>query len=502
MKNFYHIVGSWFAGAVIVPLYYYIDNCTLFRMQNLFYFIILFSFIHFSLYFLLKLIFKDAALTSFFLYSFWGTFYLFYPITKFIKHNTTFLDFLIPYKYAILLSSFLFICLILITLFKTNKNKKISKKFLQVIDPFIFILFFLLLLQMGINIIFNNGNQGKKLPLIHDYNTIYPNIYHILLDAHPNAKATKIIGGDLIPFYQKLEKLGFITYPESKSNYPCTDCSVPSMLMLDYIPGDETAYTYQEKCNLKLKEQVFSRLSKNYSISINTSDNIVNVYYPSKFIYQHKGFHLKNEFFDFTYIIIQNTPLQQIFKLCFQKTFIDNRKQMLHNMFSSLQKASLQCSSVNHVFYYHIVCPHAPYIYDNNIQYTLASLTVDNPSCLLNLQTHKSMLANIYGIDNEVLITVQEILNQYKDKPIQPIIILHSDHSILYAGIDLKNSLITKDTVYGNLLAVYMPDEWKKDAKDLTFINLYRFIFNHLFGSHFPYLENEQIYKGEPCQLQ
>lgn len=72
-----------------------------------------------------------------------------------------------------------------------------------------------------------------------------------------------------------------------------------------------------------------------------------------------------------------------------------------------------------------------------------------------------------------------------------------------YNAVDVKeyNPLVTKDSVYGNLLAIYIPDEWKKDAKKLTFINLYRFIFNHLFGDHYSYLEDKQIYHGELSKL-
>ena len=83
-------------------------------------------------------------------------------------------------------------------------------------------------------------------------------------------------------------------------------------------------------------------------------------------------------------------------------------------------------------------------------------------------------------------------MNQYKTESIKPIIILHSDHSILYNGRNLKSPFITPDTVYGNLLALYIPDEWKQDAKDLKFINLYRWIFNHLFGDNFQYFNKNQ----------
>ncbi|MCQ2956259.1 MAG: hypothetical protein MJ218_03725 [Opitutales bacterium] len=44
----------------------------------------------------------------------------------------------------------------------------------------------------------------------------------------------------------------------------------------------------------------------------------------------------------------------------------------------------------------------------------------------------------------------------------------------------------------------YIPDTWKSDAKDLKFINLYRFILNHLFNEHRPYIEqNRQILGGK-----
>ena len=66
-----------------------------------------------------------------------------------------------------------------------------------------------------------------------DINRARPNIYHILLDAHPNQKGFERIGGDLTPFYRKLEEFGFITYPESKSVFFGTDRSVPAMWFMD-----------------------------------------------------------------------------------------------------------------------------------------------------------------------------------------------------------------------------------------------------------------------------
>ena len=91
-----------------------------------------------------------------------------------------------------------------------------------------------------------------------------------------------------------------------------------------------------------------------------------------------------------------------------------------------------------------------------------------------------------------MLKTIKAILKEYESETQKPIIVLCSDHSILNrvdaSGFFDRSPYVTEKTVYGNLFAIYMPDEWKKDAKDLKFINLYRFIFNHLFGTNYEYL--------------
>ena len=40
----------------------------------------------------------------------------------------------------------------------------------------------------------------------------------------------------------------------------------------------------------------------------------------------------------------------------------------------------------------------------------------------------------------------------------------------------------------GNLFALYVPESWRENAKDLTFNNLYRFISNQLFNTNYEYL--------------
>ena len=136
--------------------------------------------------------------------------------------------------------------------------------------------------------------------------------------------------------------------------------------------------------------------------------------------------------------------------------------------------------------YAHILCPHPPFVFSDNASGTYG-LTVQDRTTNADAKLISQIRANIAGIDAMVL----PILKQLTQQPNPPIIILHSDHGF-------KNVLDNVDSIFGNLLALYIPDTWKSDAKDLKFINLYRFILNHLFNEHRSYIEqNRQIIRGK-----
>jgi len=169
----------------------------------------------------------------------------------------------------------------------------------------------------------------------------------------------------------------------------------------------------------------------------------------------------------------------------------------IEGVFKSLEQCKDTYGPNNNVFYAHILSPHEPCVFSKEAtnRSFKGFLTKFDTSHLLSKETHQAYCENVYSIDALVLKCVEKISQQYKAETIKPIIVLHSDHSILYNGRnDLSNPFITTDTVHGNLLALYCPKEWKSDAEGLTFINLYRWIFNHLFAENYPYFkENRQI---------
>ena len=190
-----------------------------------------------------------------------------------------------------------------------------------------------------------------------------------------------------------------------------------------------------------------------------------------------------------------STPVKHSFEKIFSKKFQQIVQNNIKNVFVKLESGKTLYGRTMNVFYSHVLCPHEPVVFGENAKNLAFQGFVMkyDASYMLTPETHKAFCKNVYGVDDLVLESIKGILKQYEGEATKPIIVLHSDHSILYCARDIESPFITPDTVYGNLLALYVPDEWKQDAKGLKFINLYRWIFNHLFGDNFEYFKgNEQ----------
>ena len=187
--------------------------------------------------------------------------------------------------------------------------------------------------------------------------------------------------------------------------------------------------------------------------------------------------------------ILFHTPLYNVFVnlLNFYHT------NDLNDMLLSLEKETALFGTAGNVFYYHTLPFHAAR--EPGDQSALIgiweNMKIDRA---ITMEALRRGIKAVYDADALVLECIRRILSQYDKVKTKPIIVLHSDHSILYGFANVQDPRVTTDTVYGNLLALYVPEEWKSDAKDLTFINLYRWIFNHLFGENYPYFkENKQM---------
>ena len=294
---------------------------------------------------------------------------------------------------------------------------------------------------------------------------IYPNIYHILLDAHPNQKAFSRLGGDARPFYNELEQLGFICYPESESVYGNTEDSVKAMWCMDA----------EVHARFRMEDAVaFKKLTEVYNCRLMVPWLVRSLYARRYVVSSCSG-----GVYEFLFALFGNRFCSLVNSYYLRMRIIEAGRRIVESVFENMKGYKGIYGSLGNFFYGHILSPHPPLLYGDNVfQVPVVGLLVGVES--VPIEYASQICQNCYGIERITLEAVKTILDQYSNDPVKPIIILHSDHG--------HRVLTDEDSRYGNLFAIYMPDEWKKDAKDLKFINLYRFIFNHLFGTNYEYL--------------
>lgn len=488
-------LGAYLCGACVMPLYYFWQNYPHFSVVNI-------SIVIASLLLgcwlvskLVHLFIKDEDSAIFWLFAIYGTFWLGWSVASFLlsllAHCPILYDWLSQHRWALLTAALLVggmaLCLFL------KKAKKYVATINQACAVFCCLSVGWMLFRTAFEAVVLHRNQ-EELRRTHPKSNL-PNIYHILLDAHPNQKAMELLGGDLRPFYKELEKLGFITFPESMSNYSGTTSSVSSMFDMDYLTGKWAkkwmdGYAFAETIRTR---KVFQKLEPLYSF------RVLNAQYTD---FMYKSFLANMVKSDYSFFkICALVFYKAIFQL--NPRFRHNRfvtqmdRQEILDLLSRMPTLKQQFGSSGNFFHHHILCPHLPFVF-GSMEDILFCEKFDWEHQTANPETCRMFKPQTEGIDQAILPVLKTILAQYQNEPIQPIIILHSDHGyigrVAYMRPFAKTKYFCNDNIYGNLLALYIPDSWKKDAQNLTFINLYRFVLNHLLGEHYPYIkENKQV---------
>ena len=489
-KRYFEFIGSALLCCFVMPMYFFVSNYPQFGLVDTLLITAIFLGIFTCIAIPLGFIFRNVSKVLFLMYGVGIIFWFSHPLAvslrefcpKFIVNN--------GFRWSLL------ICCCLITVICLSFIARYFQSL--VINANKFLTIFTLLVSTILSIegcwkIFSNSKSIASTDSTHDVlnKKQYPNVYHILLDAHPNQKAMEIIGGDLRPFYRELERLGFVTFPESRSSYPNTYSSVASMLDMDYLPEYVSASLLDDK---RHNGKVFKKFKHHgYRILLGTDNRMVRTLYGET----DGDITCNSSLLVQLYSLLFATPVKHIYESLFSGAFRSACTNAIEGVFESLEQCKDTYGSTGNVFYAHILSPHEPCIFSKKAENRSFNgfLVKFDTSHLSSKETHQAYCENTYGIDALVLKCIETIVRQYEAETIKPIIVLHSDHSILYNGRnDLSNPFITTDTVYGNLLALYVPEEWKRDAKNLTFINLYRWIFNHLFGESYPYFkENKQV---------
>jgi hypothetical protein len=332
----------------------------------------------------------------------------------------------------------------------------------------------------------------------------HPNIYHIVLDAYTSAESLREgYRYDNSEFYRELERLGFVCVQNSYSNYPSTEWSMTSILNMDYVDSSRSWSLFMPQMGLNkvwdcLEQRQYKLWLLDQSTLYHRRDLTVNI-----------G---DSNFIKTLLCVTALTPVKHMLEGVLLEQFHCNHIDNIDNIFSWLT-SSISRGANNNCFHAHILSPHEPLVFDEygNLsgERTFKGFLAQK---LLNMfptpeeqeDFERRYVNQVRAISRRTLDAVQKILAQYpKDR--QPVIIIHGDHGKSSAvpvfsewekAIESRTFTAEQRAAFGNLLALYVPEHMREEARHLSLVNVYRFLFNHLFGEKLPYLEAMSYYPG------
>jgi hypothetical protein len=303
-------------------------------------------------------------------------------------------------------------------------------------------------------------------------------IYILLLDEYRRSDwLNDSIGYDNSAFIQNLEDLGFYVPSCSMSNYSYTQLSMTSELNMVYVDElfDPLSDIYTSDL-LKHSEVRRTVEALGYEtvffqnfypwVDINDGDHYfkpedVSTFDPFELLY------LKTTILVMPYDLLE----QQIAELRWSQEHEDTTRfaTLIQSIFDYLQQPHDYTAPV--FVYAHILSPHSPDVFnaDGTINYDWT------------LNQSESLLSTYQYLDNEVIVTIEAIL---ENSEIEPIIIIQSDHG---AGEGAYKNL--------TLNAFYFPDGGDEYLyPTITPVNFFRIVFDYYYEMDFDLLEDKSYY--------
>ena len=322
-----------------------------------------------------------------------------------------------------------------------------------------------------------------------------PNIYYLVLDGHIGFETMERFGYDSSDLKNNLHERGFFIAEQSKSNYPWTVQAMPSTLNFKYMEfatsGDNLIENIVIPLNYMMdNNHVFNFLKTCGYTTIHCSTYVGNkttwIDSADKVLIHHPWY-----FSDISLELLGNTPFYLLLKplIAKQDERIFNLKQLLHKRrieksFDEIQNAVNFESPF--ILYAHIICPHAPFIYNENGQTPEPGdefSGIDVESYPEKTQDYlRKYFAQMTHLDNKIMNIIDHIKTHSKEPPI---IIVQGDHGIRQLLVESQKDNQTKISpgtfpeVYSILNAYHLPGfDYSQLPDSITPVNTFPIIFN------------------------
>jgi hypothetical protein len=296
-----------------------------------------------------------------------------------------------------------------------------------------------------------------------------PDVYFILLDEYaPGAVMKDLYQWDNSDFEIALEKRGFVISRESRTRYCSTESCLASILNMRYLTAGENPYSLIQESRvaslfkeLGYKIYIFPLVEK---ASFRNADGV--------FTYRDPWYN------PFNFAFAESSLLRTVYDWILQSE--DSGRYFRESIRFIFDKLPVLAHQKGPKFVYcHIMCPHAPFVFDSN------GGPVE-PRNFFNLKDRRHYLNQYRFVNQRVLETVDSLRRNLPD----PVIIIQSDHGQRGRALQGYQMPVGKSW-QRTFSSFHLPD-----APATVLIpaispgDTFRIVFNTYFGAEFPLLSD------------
>lgn len=362
-----------------------------------------------------------------------------------------------------------------------------------------------------------NSNDQQTEKATFDPAESYPDIYLIILDEYASLDTiNEEWGYDNNHFKDFLKSKGFFVATKSEHRYSQTMWNMPTLLNLNYITGpiDKEIFLNfiynRDKVKAHEKYDMLSKYSESDHIDMMNNNRLVSFLKQRGYkiivlegISQHyKSFNLHGSDIEFSYQDVEESNSQSFRGSAFvielvRKTVLlpfyydetaFNRSYVATKYVFDYLRRDLQTVAGPKFIYAHIMCPHAPYVFDrdgNFVMHDDLNKKKKDGYILQNEAVNNAYLEQYIYVTKEI----KSLVNSYfkKGKPSNKIFIILNDHGPRPHELYLKDKM----QPFKAFNAVYFPDgEYAKLYENIAPVSTLWVVLNKYFGKNFEMLED------------
>jgi hypothetical protein len=326
-----------------------------------------------------------------------------------------------------------------------------------------------------------------------------PDIYHIVLDAYPREDVLRTAyGHDNRPFTDFLRRKGFQVGDSSFSNYAFTALSMASALNFNYLDSlivdvDSSSENWKGLADLRneaLSAKFLKGLGYRYVVLPHGWETVPPTQADEVRVPENSpGGFVLNQFHNG---LLAMTPIPNLARL-FRPGMLDKNDQHRSRILYALKALEeLPGEKGPKLVYCHILAPHAPIVLGPEGQPAEGHgetniLRREDPEAM-----KKGVVGEIRYLNRRMESIVSNILERTGGRAV---IILQSDHGEAVMEYEVSPEFLRQR--HGILLAVHLPPGADRGGfrASMSPVNLYRHVFNGVFGMRLPYLE-DRVYSS------